>query len=66
MQQKTSRENLINLRKGWIAAGHKDIPDPYCSCGLDETGKEECPIHPKKKEITWGEALEATLSIGNE
>lgn len=35
----TSWASLQLLRKYWIEQGHKDVPDPRCSCGFEGAGK---------------------------
>lgn len=40
---KASQEFLIQLRKYWIAQGHKNVPSPACQCGFGF-----CVLHNSK------------------
>lgn len=48
-EQYTDFNSLVEHRKLWIRQGHKNVPDPECSCGfLGHSRPEFCKVLPHK------------------
>lgn len=45
-----SWSSLPELRRRWIAMGHKNVPEPECSCGHRSLDTPKvCSVHPNKE-----------------